>query len=245
MIAVFGFGGRLAGVFGPRFQYQDQLDAGDPVEEILPERLVTDGLLQVLTGGGQDAHIHAGGAALAEALVLALLGGAYGNATGITFAGLGLGAKNMTGIQAVGLGARDTLRLEAGMNLYGNDMDETTSPLEAGLGWIVKLKNKGDFIGRDVLERQKAEGVDRRLVGFEMLDRGIARHGYPVMLSNEGSEPVGFVTSGTQSPSLGKALGMAYLPTEATEVGTEFFIQIRKRTAPARVVELPFYSRKK
>jgi aminomethyltransferase len=149
------------------------------------------------------------------------------------------------GVQPAGLGARDTLRFEAGMSLYGNDIDHTTTPLEAGLGWIVKLKNKGDFIGRDVLERQKEQGVDRRLVGFEMLDRGIARHGYPVMLGQTESEPVGFVTSGTQSPTLGKALGMVYLPTEATEIGTEFLVQIRKRTAPARVVELPFYSRKK
>lgn len=149
------------------------------------------------------------------------------------------------GVQPAGLGARDTLRFEAGMSLYGNDIDHTTTPLEAGLGWIVKLKNKGDFIGRDVLERQKEEGVERRLVGFEMLDRGIARHGYPVMLDDPASDPVGIVTSGTQSPTLGKALGMAYLPIEATEIGTEFFVQIRKRTAPARVVELPFYSREK
>ena len=88
------------------------------------------------------------------------------------------------GLVPAGLGARDTLRLEARMALYGNDIDETTTPYEAGLAWIVKLKNKGDFIGRDVLERQKAEGVDRRLVGFEMLDRGIARHGYPVSGGN-------------------------------------------------------------
>ena len=148
------------------------------------------------------------------------------------------------GVQPVGLGARDTLRFEAGMSLYGNDIDETTTPLEAGLGWIVKL-GKGDFIGRDVLERQKEEGVERLLVGFEMVDRGIARHGYPVMLDADAGEPVGEVTSGTQSPTLGKALGMAYLPVEATGVGTEFFVEIRNRSARARVVELPFYSRKK
>jgi aminomethyltransferase len=142
-----------------------------------------------------------------------------------------------------GLGARDTLRFEAGMALYGNDIDNTTTPLEAGLGWIVKFK-KGDYIGRDVLERQKEEGVQRKLVGFEMHERGIARHGYPVLLAEGDTEPVGYVTSGTQSPTLGKALGMTYLPIEATEVGTEFFVQIRNRTAPARVVELPFYSRK-
>ena len=143
-----------------------------------------------------------------------------------------------------GLGARDTLRFEAGMSLYGHDIDNTTTPLEANLGWIVKFK-KGDYIGRDVLERQKEEGVERKLVGFEMFERGIARHGYPVLLHEGDTEPVSHVTSGTQSPTLGRALGMTYLPIEATEVGTEFFVQIRNRTAPARVVEMPFYSRKK
>jgi len=148
------------------------------------------------------------------------------------------------GVQPAGLGARDTLRFEAGMSLYGNDIDHTTTPFEAGLGWIVKL-GKGDFIGRDVLDRQREEGVDRKLVGFEMVDRGIARHGYPVLLDEESVDPVGAVTSGTQSPTLGKALGMTYLPISATEVGQEFSVQIRNRFARARVVELPFYSRKK
>jgi aminomethyltransferase len=148
------------------------------------------------------------------------------------------------GILPAGLGARDTLRFEAGMCLYGNDIDHTTTPLEAGLGWIVKL-GKGDFIGRDVLERQREEGVERRLTGFEMVDRGIARNGYPVLLDEGSGEPVGAVTSGTQSPTLGKALGMAYLPISATEVGREVRIQIRNREARARVTELPFYSRKK
>jgi aminomethyltransferase len=148
------------------------------------------------------------------------------------------------GAVPVGLGARDTLRFEASMSLYGNDIDHTTTPLEAGLDWIVKL-TKGDFIGRDVLERQKEEGVERRLVGFELHERGIARHGYPVLLRKDDTEPVGLVTSGTQSPTLGRALGMTYLPIEATEIGSEFFVQIRNRTAPARVVEMPFYSRKK
>jgi aminomethyltransferase len=130
------------------------------------------------------------------------------------------------------------------MSLYGNDIDHTTTPLEAGLGWIVKLQ-KGDFIGRDVLERQKEEGFDRKLIGFELHGRGIARHGYPVLLQEHDTDPVGQVTSGTQSPTLGRALGMAYLPIEATEIGSEFFVQIRNRTTPARVVEMPFYSRKK
>jgi aminomethyltransferase len=148
------------------------------------------------------------------------------------------------GLLPSGLGARDTLRFEAGMCLYGNEIDRTTTPLEAGLGWIVKL-GKGDFIGRDVLERQLEDGVERKLVGFEMHERGIARHGYPVLLGEDDTEPVAKVTSGTQSPTLGRALGMTYLPIEAAEIGSEFFVQIRKRTAPARVVELPFYSRKK
>jgi aminomethyltransferase len=155
---------------------------------------------------------------------------------------LGEGAQH--GVQPAGLGARDTLRFEAGMCLYGNDIDRTTTPLEAGLGWIVKL-DKGDFIGRDVLERQRDEGVQRKLVGFEMVERGIARHGYPVLLDEDSGEPVGEVTSGTQSPTLGKALGMTYLPISATEIGQELGVQIRNRTVRARVVELPFYSRKK
>ena len=149
------------------------------------------------------------------------------------------------GLVPAGLGARDTLRFEAGMCLYGNDIDDTTTPLEAGLGWIVRLKNKGDFIGRDILEAQKTEGLTRKLVGFEMIDRGIARHDYPVYLAEGDDEPSGHVTSGTQSPTLDKALGMAYLPIDATAEGTEFFVGIRKRRAAAQVVPLPFYSRKK
>jgi aminomethyltransferase len=148
------------------------------------------------------------------------------------------------GLQPAGLGARDTLRFEAGMCLYGNDIDATITPLEAGLGWIVKL-GKGDFIGRDVLARQKDEGVDRRLCGFEVIDRGIARHGYPVFLTEDAAEPVGEVTSGTLSPTFEKALGMTYLPPETSDVGSEFLVQIRNRMARARVVDLPFYSRKK
>ena len=149
------------------------------------------------------------------------------------------------GLLPAGLGARDTLRFEAGMSLYGNDIDDTTTPLEAGLGWIVRLKSKGDFIGRDILEAQKAEGLTRKLVGFEMVDRGIARHDYPVYLDETDEEPAGKVTSGTQSPTIGKALGMAYLPIDATAEGTEFVVGIRNRRAAARVVPLPFYQREK
>jgi aminomethyltransferase len=138
-----------------------------------------------------------------------------------------------------GLGARDTLRLEAAMRLYGNDIDDTTSVLEAGLGWTIGWQ-KGDFIGRDRLLEQKEQGTARRLVGFEMIDRGIARHGYPV---TSGGRQVGSVTSGTQTPFLKKAVGMAYVPTELREVGTEIDIDIRGRVSKARVVALPFYSR--
>jgi aminomethyltransferase len=140
-----------------------------------------------------------------------------------------------------GLGARDTLRLEAAMRLYGNDIDETTTVLEAGLGWMVGWTNEA-FIGRDRLLAQKASGVTRRLVGFEMIDRGIARHGYRVM---QGDAPVGVVTSGTQTPFLGKAIGMAYVPIERSQPGAELHIDIRGRAAAARVVPMPFYKRQK
>ena len=144
------------------------------------------------------------------------------------------------GIQPCGLGARDTLRLEAKMALYGNDIDDTVTPWEAELGWIVKMK-KGDFVGRDALEKQKAEGVPRRLVGFEMSDRGIARHGYSAQTPAGG----GIVTSGTHSPTLGRPIGLALLPTAASGVGTDFSVDIRGRQARAKVVETPFYKRKK
>jgi len=138
-----------------------------------------------------------------------------------------------------GLGARDTLRLEAAMRLYGNDIDETTTVLEAGLGWIIAW-NKGDFIGRDRLLEQKERGLTRQLVGFEMIDRAIARHGYPVV---SGGRQIGVVTSGTQTPYLKKAIGMAYVPAELRAVGTEIEIDVRGRASKARVVRLPFYSR--
>jgi aminomethyltransferase len=145
------------------------------------------------------------------------------------------------GARPCGLGARDTLRLEAKMALYGNDIDHTTTPLEADLGWIVKLE-KGEFNGRDVLQREKSEGPRRKLVGFEMVDRGIARHGYPVV---DGSEEIGVVTSGTHSPTLKKALGLAYLPLDKSAPGTEFMVLIRGKETRARVVPTPFYKRAK
>ncbi|HUP47783.1 MAG TPA: glycine cleavage system aminomethyltransferase GcvT [Thermoanaerobaculia bacterium] len=145
------------------------------------------------------------------------------------------------GVKPCGLGARDTLRLEARMTLYGNDIDHSTTPIEADLAWIVKL-DKGDFLGRDVLEREKAEGPRRKLVGFEMVDRGIARHGYPVV---EGKEEIGVVTSGTHSPTLKKAIGLAYLPLDKSAQGSEFKILVRGKETAARVVPTPFYKRAK
>jgi aminomethyltransferase len=142
-------------------------------------------------------------------------------------------------VKPCGLGARDTLRLEAKMALYGNDIDETTTPLEADLGWIVKIE-KGDFFGRDVLQRESAEGPRRKLVGFEMVDRGIARHGYPIV---DGKEEIGVVTSGTHAPTLKKAIGLAYLPPDKAAPGTEFDVLIRGKETRARVVPTPFYKR--
>ena len=145
------------------------------------------------------------------------------------------------GAKPCGLGARDTLRLEAKMALYGNDIDDTTTPIQADLGWIVKLE-KGDFEGRDVIAREKEEGPSRKLVGFEMIDRGIARHGYPVV---DGSNETGVVTSGTHSPTLKKAIGLAYLPLDKSAQGSEFSVLLRGKEARARVVPTPFYKRAK
>ena len=138
-----------------------------------------------------------------------------------------------------GLGARDTLRLEAAMRLYGSDIDESTTVLEADLGWIVGW-NKDSFIGHERLREQKEKGVTRKLVGFEMIDRGIARHGYQVV---RGEKPIGVVTSGTQTPFLKKAIGMAYVPMELTAPGSELTIDIRGRASRAVVVPMPFYKR--
>jgi aminomethyltransferase len=145
------------------------------------------------------------------------------------------------GLIPCGLAARNTLRLEVAFRLYGHDMDETTTPLEAGLGWVVKLA-KGDFIGRDALLKQKADGLKRKLAGFEVLDRAPARDGYPVVI---GDQQVGAVTSGSPSPSLKKNIGLGYFPTDYATVGTEFSVVIRGRNVPARVVETPFYKRSK
>jgi aminomethyltransferase len=136
-----------------------------------------------------------------------------------------------------GLGARDTLRLEMGMALYGNDIDDTVTPLEANLAWLVKLK-KGEFVGSTVLNEQKANGVKKKLVGFTLGDRNIARHGYPVFA---GDQPSGVVCSGTMSPTLGIPIGTCYLPTELAKEGTTFDVEIRGKRVPATVVKPPFY----
>ena len=143
------------------------------------------------------------------------------------------------GIKPVGLGARDTLRLEAGMMLYGNDIDDTTTAFEANLAWIVKME-AGDFIGRDALKRQLEQGLTRRLVGFEMVGAGIPRHGYEI--KRDGAK-VGYVTSGTKAPFLNKAIGLGYVPLALIEPGAEFDIMIRDRTVKARVIPTPFYRR--
>ena len=140
-------------------------------------------------------------------------------------------------ITPAGLGARDTLRLEMGMALYGNDIDDTVTPLEANLAWLVKLK-KGDFVGRDALQSQKEQGIPRKLTGFTLGDRNIARHGYPVF--HDGA-PSGTVCSGTMSPTLGIPIGTCYLPTGVAKEGTTFEIEIRGKRVPATAVKMPFY----
>jgi len=140
------------------------------------------------------------------------------------------------GLKPIGLGARDTLRLEMGYCLYGNDIDDTTSPLEAGLGWITKFTK--EFTARHILEKQKTEGVERKLVGFEMLEKGIPRHGYEI--KDFGDMNIGVVTSGTQSPSLGKAIGMGYVRKAFASLDTTIYIKIRDKLLQAKVVKIPF-----
>jgi aminomethyltransferase len=140
------------------------------------------------------------------------------------------------GLKPIGLGARDTLRLEMGFCLYGNDINDTTSPLEAGLGWITKFTKA--FTNSENLAAQKAAGVTKKLVGFEMIDRGIPRHDY--VIKNASGESIGVVTSGTQAPSLGKAVGLGYVATAHATVDSEIFIDIRNTLVKAKVVKFPF-----
>ena len=141
------------------------------------------------------------------------------------------------GIKPIGLAARDTLRLEMGYCLYGNDIDDSTSPLEAGLGWITKYTK--DFVNSEALKAQKEAGVTRKLVGFELEGRGIPRQGYTI--TDAGGTPIGIVTSGTMSPSLGKGIGMGYVPVSHAKSGTTIGIKIRKNNLQATVVRPPFY----
>lgn len=143
------------------------------------------------------------------------------------------------GIKPIGLAARDTLRLEMGFCLYGNDINDTTSPLEAGLGWITKFTK--DFTASDILKKQKEEGVTRKLVGFELIERGIPRHDYEIV--DKDGNVIGIVTSGTMAPSLGKGIGLGYVTTQYSKVDSEIFIRIRKNDVKAKVVKLPFYKK--
>jgi aminomethyltransferase len=140
-------------------------------------------------------------------------------------------------VTPAGLGARDSLRLEMGMALYGNDLDDTTTPLEASLGWLVKMK-KGDFVGRDALAKQKEQGLARKLVGFTTRERSFPRHGYPVFVNGE---PSGEIRSGTMSPTLGIPIGTAYVPAASAGEGSPFEIEIRGKRIPATVEKMPFY----
>jgi aminomethyltransferase len=140
------------------------------------------------------------------------------------------------GLKPIGLGARDTLRLEMGYCLYGNDIDDTTSPLEGGLGWITKFSK--DFTARQILEKQKAEGIQRKLVGFEMIEKGIPRHDYEI--KDFSGVVIGKVTSGTQSPSLGKAIGLGYVNTVFANIDTSIYVKVRDKLLQAKVVKLPF-----
>jgi aminomethyltransferase len=142
------------------------------------------------------------------------------------------------GIKPIGLGARDTLRLEMGFCLYGNDIDDTTSPIEAGLGWITKFADHKEFIDKPLFLKQKTEGTSRRLRGFEMIDRGIPRHGYEI--TDADGAVIGVVTSGTQSPILGKGIGMGYVATAHSNIGSEIYIQVRGKLLKAKVVKVPF-----
>ena len=143
------------------------------------------------------------------------------------------------GIRPIGLAARDTLRLEMGFCLYGNDIDDTTSPIEAGLGWITKFTQVNQFIDRELLEKQKEAPIVRRLKGFEMIDRGIPRHGYEIVDAND--KKIGIVTSGTMAPSLKLGIGMGYIDGSHVKEGTEIFVKIRNKNLKAKVVKIPFY----
>ncbi|MEP6683116.1 MAG: glycine cleavage system aminomethyltransferase GcvT [Parafilimonas sp.] len=147
-------------------------------------------------------------------------------------------AGQSSNIKPIGLGARDTLRLEMGYCLYGNDIDDTTSPLEAGLGWVTKLNKPASFTAKEILEQQKKDGIKRKLVGFEMMERGIPRHGY--LIKDAEGNVIGKVTSGTQSPTLNKAIGIGYVDINKAALDNEIFIDIRNNSIKAKIVKMPF-----
>ncbi len=165
----------------------------------------------------------------------------FRNADGLKIYEAVLEAGKEFGIKPIGLAARDTLRLEAGLCLYGNDIDDTTSPIEAGLGWATKFTDTKDFVNRENLLKQKTEGVSRRLIGFEVLERGIPRKGYHIL--DAGGNTIGQVTSGTMSPTLQKPIGMAYVQKPFTKADTEIFLEVRNKSLKAKVVKLPFYKK--
>ena len=209
------------------------------------EALVGESLAGLPRFGHRDLVLRGGHGAAAGAPLFAARTG-YTGEDGFELllereAGLALWEQLLAeGVSPCGLGARDTLRLEAAMHLYGNDMDAATTPLEASLGWLVHLEMPAAFIGRAALERQSAEGVGRRLVGLRLEGRAIARHGYPVL---QNGAVVGEVTSGTWSPTLGQAIALAYVPSAAAKLGTELAVEIRGKAEPAVVVKRPFYRR--
>jgi len=209
------------------------------------EALVGENLAGLPRFGHRDLVLQGAGGAAAGAPVFVARTG-YTGEDGFELllehdAGLALWEQLLAGgVTPCGLGARDTLRLEAAMHLYGNDMDAATTPLEASLGWLVHLEMPADFIGREALERQTADGVTRRLVGLRLEGRAIARHGYPVL---HNGAVVGEVTSGTWSPTLSQAIALAYVPTDAAKLGTALAVEIRGKAEPAVVVKRPFYRR--
>ena len=152
------------------------------------------------------------------------------------------------GLEPCGLGARDTLRLEGRLSLYGNEIDETTNPLEAGLGWVVKLDKPRDFVGKEALKKIQAAGLTRKMVGFEIIGRGTGRHGHPIVEwdgSEAGGKTIGIVTSGSLAPSLDKNIGLGYVPTALAAIGSKIGIQVRGKAIEAVVVKTPFYKRSK
>ena len=214
------------------------------------EALVGESLEGLPRFGHRELVLHQGAGAAAAAPLFAARTG-YTGEDGFELllsrqAGLALWQQLLAaGVEPCGLGARDSLRLEAAMHLYGQDMDTTTTPLEASLGWLVHLEMPKSFVGREALEQQTAAGVQRRLVGLQLQGRAIPRHGYPVLAAGAapGSEPVGTVTSGGWSPCLEAGIALALVPAELARLGTSLAVEIRGRAEPAAVVKRPFYRR--